>query len=324
MRNLGLSITLPNEWRQLNEISDSEMNQLRRIHRGLAAVLSDGWQAVRMLPGGDFGLIVGNPADASVIVAEIIEADRQDADVGDLFNGLAGGTVRSDQIEKVQFLGADAWRALTERTDADGVQSMHLEVLTRIDGVGAVALEVSGVKSFFDRDRAQAILDTVTRTGHTPLGKAPDYAPDPEIANRLHAFGYDQLASGNIWTLIGAGVLQTSSLLQTAANDPMVPVDLGAFRGGLTGPSVHDATGWTDVTAVRIDGNELPRWTSLDGPYRDRGYTDGRIGKCQGLLADPTTDGHAGALLPIADVVYGLEGPDMTSVVADAKHLGCQ
>jgi hypothetical protein len=42
------------------------------------------------------------------------------------------------------------------------------------------------------------------------------------------------------------------------------------------------------------------------------------VGSCEGLLANPTTDGHAGALLIAGGAAFLFEAPDLASIVTVA------
>ena len=324
MSNLGLEVTLEEPWTVPSELTDADRATFRQLDPEFAAIVEDAWQGVRITPGGDLGLLATDPSAAMVFVARWMDERDQGLDLRALMDRAEGRAVRDDEVGPSEVLGRDGLTASIRET-VGGVARAKLLVVTRLADGRAAAFSVTGPAATFDDAAAQQLVASISETELQPQGKPWREVRDAELEERLGTLGYDQLVSGDLWTLVRSGGAQGSLLFDAAiTSHPAISADPAAFRGARTGPSERGSTGFAEVSALRIAGEDTPSWAPLDEAFTQQGYANGRVGRCEGRRANPTPDGHAGALIADGDALYLFEAPDLASIIEVVdKVLDC-
>jgi hypothetical protein len=324
MPNLGLVMRLPATWTPPIELTDAQRGTLARIAPDVAQVLDDGWQVVRVGPGGDLGTLLVEPQQGMLFVGRWLDEADQELDLDGAMTEVAGRAPRDDELTPARLLGRDALHALLRET-VGGHQRVRVLLVTRLADDRAATFSVSGPAATFDDAVADAAFASITETGDTPLGRPWRETTDPILGERLGALGYDQLLSGDLWTLIRNGGAQGSLLFRAAVRlQPAITAAPDRLRGARTGPKDTSGTGFAEVSAIRIEGEAEPDWATLDPAFAERGFAAGQVAACVGLVANPTIDGHAGALLVADGAAFLFEAPDLASVIAAAEQvIGC-
>jgi hypothetical protein len=326
MDNLGLEVTFTERWVAPDALTQQQAGTLQALDPETVQVVTDGWQELREQRGGDLGALMVDPSTAMLFVARWVDEDDQERDLPGVMTAVAGRQPRADELETVQFLGRDALRAVLRET-VQGAPRVRLFLVSRLADGRAAVFSATGPAGTFDLAAADAVIASIADRGQAAAGKPWHEVRDPLLEDQLASLGYDRLVSGDLWTLIRTGGTQGSVLFRAAVtNHPTARSDPDRVRGARTGPSEPPATGFAEVSAIRIDGEPEAeaQWGVIDGGLVELGYGPGRTGSCEGLVANPTTDGHAGALVVAGGAAYLFEGPDMASVIAVAgKAIAC-
>jgi hypothetical protein len=321
MPNLGMTVNMPETWSIAGSLTAGQAAALASVAPETAQLLEDGWQAVRMGPGGDLGTILVQPDSGMLFIARWLDEQDQDLDLAAAMERVAGRRPRTEELAQVELLGRDALRALL-RERIGGKRRVRLLMVMRVAGDRSAAFSITGPAETFDEAAADVAMTSIAESGDPPAGRPWRETHDPILGGRLETLGYDHLLTGDLWTLIRQGGAQGSLLFRAAVTlHPMIAADPNRLRGARTGPSDTSGTGFAEVSAVRIDGQDEVDWAALRPAFDDRGYGPGRVGKCDGLVANPTIDGHAGALVVAEGADFLFEAPDLASIVAVAPRV---